>query len=304
MQLCPKRCNGLGPIRQAQQQKPQGTPMPHLKFLPLLLALLIFPGAASADELVPASRIRIGGSGGALGTMQLLADAFKKNHGLVAIVIVPSLGTGGGIKAVLAGAIDVAVAGRPLKEAERAQGLISSEYCRTPLVFATSTQVKASGITTNELVSIYSGELKTWPDGRALRVVLRPESESDTAIIQSISPAMKQVVKNALAQAGGMHIETTDQSNAKHMETTPGAIGTITLGQIISEKRTLQPLTLNGVIPSLQTLSDGSYPYFKTFSLLSTPKTSPIALQFIDFVRSPAGQQILEKNGSSQMTGQ
>jgi phosphate transport system substrate-binding protein len=274
----------------------------HWRFRTLLLTLLILPAVGNAQQAMPtAERIRIGGSGEPLGTLQLLADAFNITHDLVGIVIVPSLGTPGGIKAMLAGAIDLAVAGRPLNEAERGQEIISSEYWRTPLVFATAARVNVSAITVPELVGSYSGDLKTWPDGRALRLVMRPPSELDNAIIQSISPAMKQAVKIALAEVGGMHSEPTDQSNANHMETTPGAIGTITLGQIVSEKRALQPLALNGVSPSLRTLNDGSYPYFKSFSLLSTPKTRPIALQFIDFVRSSAGQQILAKNGYSQV---
>jgi phosphate transport system substrate-binding protein len=275
----------------------------HLKTFVLLLALLTAPCVSSAEQLDSAGRLRIGGSGGTLATLQLLAQAFQKNHNSATIAIVPSLGSSGGIKAVLAGATDLAAVSRPLKEAERAQGAIATSYGRTPFVFATAIRMNISAISLSELLGIYSGEHQTWPDGRALRLVLRPESESDTDIAKSLSPAMNQAVKTALARPG-MLIEPTDQTSAHSLESIPGAIGTITLAQLISEQRTLQPLALNGVIPSVQTLSNGRYPYSKTFSFVSLSAASPLARQFIDFVHSPAGRQILEKNGQLPVTGE
>lgn len=200
--------------------------MLHFRALTLLSALLIFPGTGSADHVAPAAtKIRIGGTGGALGTMQILAEAFEKKHPHVTVVIVPSLGSGGGIKAMLAGAIDLAVSSRPLKDAERTQGAIGTEYARTPFVFATAAQADVSAITTRELVSIYKGERKTWPDGRPLRLVLRPESDIDTDIVKSLSPAMSQAVNAALAREG-MIVAPTDKASADTLENIPGTIGT------------------------------------------------------------------------------
>jgi phosphate transport system substrate-binding protein len=276
--------------------------MPHLKALTLLLALLIFPAAGSAGAQDVNMRLRIGGSGGALASLQLLAEDFKKDHPAAAIVMVPSLGSGGGIKALLAGAIDLAVVSRPLKAAEREQGAMAADYARTPFVFAAAAHVKAAGISTPELLGIYSGELKTWPSGHALRLVLRPQAESDTDIVKSISPAMSRAVNTAHAREG-MIIAPTDKANADSLETVHGAIGTTTLAQLIAEKRALQPLALDGMMPSLQTLDDGSYRYAKTFSLVTTSNPSLLVQQFIAFVRSSAGQQILEKNGQSKVPG-
>ena len=271
----------------------------HLTARTLLLALLIFSGIGYAQQAAPAAaKIRIGGTGGALATMQILADAFKKIPPYATVVIIPSLSSGGGIKAVLAGAIDLGLTSRPLQDAERAQGAIAADYARTPFVFATAAHATVAALSTRELVGIYSGEQKNWPDGRPLRLVLRPDSDSDTAMVKSLSPAMDRAVTAAHAREG-LISALTDQANASSLETIPGAIGTSTLAQIISEKRTLQALALNGVTPSLKTLADGSYPYYKTFSIVSTAKTPAPAQQFVAFVRSAAGQQILEQNGHS-----
>lgn len=228
--------------------------------------------------------------------MQLLANAFKKTQPHVTVVIVPSLGSTGGIQALLGGAIDLAVISRPLKVEEHAQGAIGIEYARTPFVFATGAQTKVSAITTPELVSIFAGERKTWPDGRPLRLILRSKSDSDTDIVKSMSPAMSEAVKTVHARAG-MIMAPTDQAAADRLETIPGALGTSTLAQIISEQRAIQALALDGVTPSLKNLAEGKYPYYKTFIIVNTPKTNPLALQFVAFVRSATVQQILETNG-------
>ena len=141
--------------------------MLHFRAIALFLAGLFFAHAASAGLTEPAdNKLRIGGTGCAIASMHILGQAFTKTHPDVTVAIVPSLGSGGGIKAMLAGAIDLAISGRDLKPAERAQGAQASEYARTPLVFAVSSRSSVSAITTSKLVKIYSGDSTLWPDGK------------------------------------------------------------------------------------------------------------------------------------------
>lgn len=251
-------------------------------------------GAEHTDSF--ATPLRIGGSGGPLATMPVLAEAFQKTHPQARFVIVPSLGSGGGIKALRVGAIDVALGSRPLKDTERGPDIISTEYARTPFVFAAAERLGLPGITTTELIRIYRGEQTTWPDGRPLRLVLRPKMDSDTEIAKSLSPEMSLAVNAALAR-DGMIIAVTDKDSADSIETIPGAIGTTTLAQINSEKRELQVLALDGVMPSLKTLAEGKYPYYKSFFVVTGPGSSPLARQFAAFLQSPAGQALLQKTG-------
>lgn len=271
--------------------------MLHFRYFTFLLACLLCPIAATAVQVEPVgSKITIGGSGGTLATMQILADAFKKNQSNVDVKIVPSLSSGGGMRALLAGAIDIAVLSRPVQESERTQAVIDTPYARTPLVFATATHMNVSNISTSQLVSIYTGNLKKWPDDRPIRIVLRPEIDSDTLLIKSWSPAMNDAVKLAEGRQG-MIMALTDLIAANSLESIPGALGPTTLAQIISEQRALRPLALDGNTPSLKSMVDRTYPHYKTFRMVSLPKVNPLALQFVAFVRSNEGQQILEKNG-------
>ncbi|MHB1332441.1 MAG: substrate-binding domain-containing protein [Sulfuriferula sp.] len=275
----------------------------NFRAIAIFLAGFIFTQVAVASQNTPAdSKIRIGGTGSAIATMQILAKAFIKSHPGVIVDIVPSLGSSGGIKAMRAGIIDLAISSRALKPAERTQGVLATEYARTPFVFVVSTDNNASAITTKELVNIYKGETRVWPDGKTLRLILRPEVESDTDIIKNISPEMNLAVKSALARQG-MIMAITDQDSADNIENIPGAIGTLTLAQIVSERRALKPLALNGLTPSLDALEEGEYPYFKSMYMVSSAKPNPLTQAFIAFVHSPAGRKILEENGQRAMPG-
>src|SRR6266508_1666260 len=239
-----------------------------------------------------AQTIKIGGTGGASGTMQVLAEAFKKSHPEAKVIAVPGLGSGGGRKALLGGAIDIAVTSKAGKDTEKLDGAIAMLLGKTPFVFATSKKNTTVALTTQELVDIWNGKKITWADGSRLRLVLRPENDSDTEVLKRISAVMEQAVKNSLSREG-MKITVTDGETADAIESIPGALGTSSLALIISEKRSLKALAINGIAPSAKTIADGSYPYFKSLYMLTGIKPSGPTEEFMAFLRSAAGHKIL-----------
>lgn len=267
--------------------------------MPLGLSWLIFSVVfllSFATTSTRAEELKLGGTGGALETMRELAGAYAREHSQTRIRVLPSLGSGGGIKAVLAGAIQIAVSSRPLKNAELTQGAVAVEYGRTPFIFVTSINNQMTGLDVEDLVEIYAGRTTTWSDGTRIRLVLRPLGESDSEMVKNISPVMREAKTQAEARHG-MLFAVTDQESADYQETVPGALGTSTLAQILSEKRALKPLQLNGVDATPANIANGSYPLYKPLYLVTGPGSPPAALIFIDFVLSPQGLEILERNG-------
>ncbi len=257
----------------------------------IALALLLgLSGAAAAEEF------RIGGTGTALGTMRLLAAEFMAGNPDIRVTTVPSLGSGGSIKAVVAGAIGLAVTSRPMSESERKLGAMETEYARTPFVFAVSTKSKVTEITSRELADIYAGRRVTWADGSAVRIVLRPASDIDTDMVKNISPAIRQGLAAAEARPG-VQFAVNDQNAADDLEKIPGAIGPSTLALIVSEKRALRALKLDGREPTLTNAASGAYPHYKRLFLVTGAKRTPAVERFIAFVQSPAGRKILAGNG-------
>lgn len=253
-------------------------------------ALLFAGGATAAEE------IRIGGTGAGLGTMHLLAAAFTKKNPDVKVTVLPSLGSGGGIKAVANGAIDIAVSARSLTEDERKLGLAESEYARTPFVFAVSAKSKVTAITTAQIADLYAGRMETWPDGSRIRPILRPAGDADSDQIKKIAPAVAAGLINA-EKVPGTPFALTDQEAANGIESIPGAFGATTLALIKSEDRALRALGLDGVAATVQNAASSRYPHFKSMYLVIPSKQAAAARRFVSFLRSPEGVNILVRNG-------
>lgn len=254
--------------------------------------LLGFCGAAP----LAAEGFTIGGTGAALGTMQLLANEFRTRNPDILITIASSLGSHGSIKAMLDGAIGLAVTSRAMDERERKLGAVEIEYARTPFVFAVSAASALTAISTRELTDIYSGKMAAWPDGSPVRVLLRPDSDIDTEIVRNISPAMRQGVLAAESRPG-VRFSVNDQDLANDLEKIEGAIGPSTLALIVSENRALRALKLDGREPTPMNAASGAYPYYKRLFLVTRGRRTAAVAGFIAFVQSPAGRKILIGNG-------
>ena len=244
-----------------------------------------------------AGEIKIGGTGTSLATMKLLGEQFRKNHPDITITVLPSLGSSGGIKALLAGALDIAISYKePSGDEKKSKGLTAVKYAKTPFVFITHKTNKVSNITSQEVVDIYNGNTTFWPDDTPVRLILRPSGEASTRILQGISEDMNRAIQSSFKRVG-LNMAVNDQQNVDLIERLPGSFGASALSQLISEKRDLNILSLNGVKPSVRTLANGNYPYFKELYMITGPKSTPLAKQFIDFVFSPSGQSILSNTG-------
>ncbi len=96
-----------------------------------------------------------------------------------------------------------------------------------------------------DLVEILRGLRTTWPNGKPIRIALRPESDSDSMLIKAISPEISAAIAEARKRPG-MAVATHDLENAEMLNRTPGALGTISLSQFKAQKLELQRLAIAG----------------------------------------------------------
>ncbi|MFZ5525020.1 MAG: substrate-binding domain-containing protein [Pseudomonadota bacterium] len=256
----------------------------------LLACSVILPACGFAAEL------KLGGTGTDLGAMRIMADAFQKRSAGTAIVIQPSVGSAGGISAVLAGALDIAISSRPLKDEERALGAKEWAYAKTPLVFATDQKSPQTQLTSAEITGIYDGTVTQWRNGTAVRIILRPETDTDTVILGKHIPGMDAAMKKAY-QRRGPPIAMTDQNAADNIQMIAGAVGPSTLALILGESRPLKALAFNGIAPTVENISNGTYPMTKSLYLVTGPHPRAETQHFIDFMRSHEGAAILRRTG-------
>jgi len=264
------------------------------------LSVTLITGFIFCSGVLAGEEIKIGGAGSALGSMKLLAAGFEKKYPGVKVVVLSSLGSIGGIKAVSKGALDIGIIGRPLNDEERKLGLSVIEYSKTPLIFITKKNINVSDLSTQELIKIFKGDTQTWPDGERIRLILRQPAESNAIVVRKISPEMSKAMDIAMSRTWRV-VALTDQETTDIIEKTPGAFGFCTLTQIISEKRDLKMLSYNGQPPMIKKRVNESYPLFKSHAMVIKKEPSAIVKRFIDFTRSLEGERILRESGNAMI---
>tara|TARA_R110001583_G_scaffold51161_11_gene159770 strand:+ start:2083 stop:2907 length:825 start_codon:yes stop_codon:yes gene_type:complete len=241
--------------------------------------------------------LTIGGTGNALGTMHIMADAYQLKHPDVTIKVLPSIGSSGAIKAMAKGKIDIGLSARPLKEKESVSGAISVEYARTPTVIAMSNRSPKTDISTDELVNIYLGKMTKWENGDFIRPVTRQAQDGNTIQLQQLSPALKDAMEK-IDKHSKFLFASTDQEAVDLIEEAQGSFGVTTLALILSEKRPIHALKLNGISPTSEACISGEYPIIKRFYFILPQQLPSHVKDFLDFVKSEQGKAILENNGS------
>jgi phosphate transport system substrate-binding protein len=252
--------------------------------------------ALASGPALAAGTITIAGNGGAIGAARLLAEAFRAADPSITFRFLPSLGTSGGIAAATQGAIDVALAARPLTPQETAGGLVATAYGVTPVAFAVHGDSAVRDVSLAEVAAILSGAKLAWADGSAIRPIRRPHSDAASLTVGGLSPELAAAMA-AFQRRPGLVTAANDQENADTLESVRGAFGAITLAQSMTERRRLHLLRLDGVEPSVAELAAGRYRASTTLQMVTRRAAAPAVAGFLAFVGSPAAGRILAASG-------
>ncbi len=260
-----------------------------------LLAASLFCAVAQparADDNV----VRIGGTGMALAALEQIGTNLTAAEPDIRVQVLPSMGTSGGIKALLERAIEIAVVARSLNPDEKARGLREAACMTTAVVFASSHK-SATGLTKAQLPALYTDAAPKWPDGTPLKVILRSRAGTENPYLTAAVPDMAMALDKAFKRPG-MPVGSTDQENAKLALQISGSLSLMTLLQIRAERLDLTVLPLEGVMPSAGTLTDKTYPLPIRVCIVVPTEPVPAALRFAAYFRSSAGKAVVKSLGA------
>lgn len=263
---------------------------------PLKNAIVGFLTLICLTSPLAAQTLALGGTGGDLGTMQHLATAFEQVNPGITVNVLPSLGSSGGIKALLANTVDIALTSRALNDKERQLGLREIPYAETVVLFATPDENPQTGLTTADITAMFAGERQQWPDGTPVRVVLRPPNSADQRLLSQYIPGLEQALI-AAEKRRGVPVTFTVQEAADTIEQLHWGLGASNLSVILGEQRKLKGLSLDGIAPTISNLENGSYPLPRRFSFVVPAELGEKAQAFIHFVYSESGAAILTRTG-------
>lgn len=256
---------------------------------------LIFLCAQFTATNASADTLTVGGTGSAEPIIKLLFDEFRKEFPTATLNhLSPPIGTGGALKGLAAGRLDLAVIARFAQpdEAKRIGRQIA--IAETAFVMASRDEARENGFTLDELAQIYQGQLKTWKSGAPIRLILRASFESDSQTLKSMSPTMDRAI-SAAALRPGMVTADNDLEALKLLSETPGSLGPSTLGLIKASKANVQVLPINGLTPSAANVKSGAYAWRKPLIVALPQQSSALAERFVEFLLSARGRNVLQR---------
>ncbi len=195
-----------------------------------------------------------------------------------------------GIAAVSDRHADVAVASRPLKPEEREKGLVDTLLAYDAVAVVVHKSNPVENITLKELEKIFRHKIKTWKK-------LGWVDSSITVILPDTGSGLRTAFLDAVVRRDKIKIRPREELSTYGaiyaMMTDSLALSICSLTQ--SHYRHLKVLRVEGVLPTPETIADGSYPLRVPISLVTRREPGPLAERFIEWVmRGPAWKLIAD----------
>jgi phosphate transport system substrate-binding protein len=261
----------------------------------LLFLALLAAGMLQGAEGFGAT-LAVPGTGACEVILTELAEAYNLGNPEEPINIPPSIGSGGGIKAVLDGEAQLARVARRLKAEEEQQGLVSLVFARDAVAFVVGKRVEISNMNAGQLAAIFTGKIDNWKDVGAgegsIRVVGREPGDSSLSVIQEHLKEFKEIAFTPKAK-----IILYDRETVETLAKYKNSVGFIPLSAAKWAEGAIKQISLDGVAPTRVNVLAGTYRLVEDFAFVYKNELRPGAGRFVEFVFSEEGKKILEKNG-------
>ena len=218
-----------------------------------------------------------------------LSEAFMEANSDVTVTYNPT-GSGSGITAAIEGTCDIGLASRNLKDEEVEEGVEQTVLCYDGIAVIVNTENTVSELTLEQIAAIFSGEITNWSEvggDDAEIVVIGREAGSGTRDgFESITDTEDICVYSQELTSTGAVVSA--------VSTTPGAIGYASMASVDDSVSTI---TVDGVLPTEETVLDGTYAIQRPFVLVTRTDEalSDAAQAFFDYCfTAEAAEYILE----------
>ena len=266
----------------------------------ILIGLL--SGCIGTDENNQIQTLIIDGSTTVFPIAQAEAEKYMDQNSTVDIQVTGT-GSSNGISAAGSGKADIGMATREIKASELAiyPDLINTTIAIDCIAIIVNPTNPLSNLTIAQVKGIYNGTITSWSElgGSGDIVLVGRDSASGTREYffehvmnkENFSPKMLEKNSNGL-------VHDTVAVNRY-------AIGYAGLGYVTSQVKgiNIQNNQGNYIAPTIQNIKDGTYPIWRYLYFYTKGPATGLAKEFIDFILSPPGQQIVQEQGFVPLTG-
>jgi len=242
--------------------------------------------AAASSDLT--GTVTGSGSSALFPLAQDAADSFKTQYPNVSVTMNAG-GSGTGLKQVYDGSVDIGnsdVAAEKKLDAAQAAELVDHKVCvisMAPIVNKDVTAGGVSNLTSDQLVSIFTGKTTNWKDvggkDEAIVLVTRPTTSGTRALFKEYALGGQEEASNAA-------LETDDSGTLlQSVAGTEGSIGYIALSYLVSNS-TVDAMPVDGVAPTLENTYSGKWNVWGYEHMYTKGEPKDAVKAYIDYVMS------------------
>ena len=221
-----------------------------------------------------------------------LAESFMTLHPDVTVTV-EFTGSSAGVESVLSGSCDIGNSSRDLKDEEKSSGAAENIVAIDGIAVAVDKANTVADLTKDQLISIYTGEIKNWSDlggSNMPIVVVGREAGSGTR------GAFEEILGIEDKCAYANELDSTGAVMAK-VASTPGAIGYISLDAVDDS---VTAVKLDGVEANAENIKAGTYFMSRPFVMATKGEISEqndLVKALFDYVYSAEGQEVAASVG-------
>ncbi len=230
--------------------------------------------------------LTVSGAGGTTAVIEVIKPAFESDTPGYRLETLTGTGTGGGVKGVLDGTLDIAAMSRSPKDDEAVEYV---EFGRSAQAMFVHEGVGDIHLTSEQAAAIVSGEITNWSEvnGPDMEIVLYVRDESDAS-----TAAMREAVfgDQPFSESAQIMLSQGDMINA--VEGIEGAVGFGTWSAVLAAGAKVKPISLDGAAPG-----DSDYPITGALGIGYLTGRQADVQPLIDWLLSERGQAELRKLG-------
>ena len=277
----------------------------------LLAAVVVLSGCGSTGENTTSNSFKIIGSNTVTPLSAVWAEEFMAANPK-AVIAVSGPGSGAGIAALINGTTDVCQVSREIKatEIEQAQAVGINPYEIQVATDALSVIVHPDNpvteLTIAQLSAIYTGNITNWSEvggNDAEIVVLSRDTNSGTHVFFKENVVQMRGLdteNKSLEYGSNVLLLPSTKEGVDEVEKNVKAIFYPGLGYLTDSVKPLaikQTADSTGVLPSLETALDGSYPITRPLLYYTNGEPTGTIKAYIDYCLSAAGQAKVSEVG-------
>lgn len=213
--------------------------------------------------------------------------------------------TVGAYTRLIAGETDIIFAARPSEEQMAEAKSNGLELKLTPIgkeafVFFVNSRNGVNGLSTAQIQDIYSGKITNWQEvggkNEKIRAFQRPENSGSQTMLQKLMEGKNLMTPPKEDIASGMGDIINQTASYRNYKNALGYSFLFFATEMIQENE-IKLLEIDGVKPEKSTIASGEYPLSAEFYAVTAGSENPNIDGFIEWIRSPQGQYLVEKTG-------